>query len=193
MEHAWKNHINSVFKNIMKSAGLIAKLRHYTNRNTLKLIYYALSYPYLTYGNLVWGNTYPTRLQKIMNVQKKIVRLICFKSYMDHSEPLFLDLQILNIYKLNDYLCNIFMYRINNSPILPEFYNSYFKLNNEIHNYNTRNSTKFHVNYKRTNHRKFTVFDKGITLWNKIDENMKKINSYFIFKKKAKLYCLTSD
>ena len=105
----WKNHISSVLQSVMKSTGLIAKLRHFTNKNNLKLIYYALAYPYLTYGNLVWGNTYPTRLQKLMNVQKKIVRLICFKSYTDHSEPLFLDLKILNIYKINDYLCSIFM------------------------------------------------------------------------------------
>ena len=104
----WKNHISSVLQSVMKSTGLIAKLRHFTNRNTLKLIYYALAYPYLTYGNLVWGNTYPTRLQRLMNVQKKIVRLICFKSYTDHSEPLFLDLKILNIYKINDYLCSIY-------------------------------------------------------------------------------------
>ena len=71
-----------------------------------------------------------------MNVQKKIVRLICFKSYTDHSEPLFLDLKILNIYKINDYLCSIFMYRFiycqNN---MPDFYCGYFKQNNELHNY----------------------------------------------------------
>jgi hypothetical protein len=75
-----QNHISSVQKNIIKSVGLIAKLRHFTNNNSLKLVYYALVYPYLTYGNLVWGNTYPTRLQKLLNVQKKIVRLISFKT-----------------------------------------------------------------------------------------------------------------
>ena len=36
----WKNHINSVLKNIIKATALIAKLRHFKNRNTLKLIYY---------------------------------------------------------------------------------------------------------------------------------------------------------
>jgi hypothetical protein len=76
--------------------------------------------------NLIWGNTYPTRLQKLTNVQKKIVRLICFKSYTDHSEPLFLDLKILNIYKINDYLCGIFMYRFNYCQNLPDFYSNYF-------------------------------------------------------------------
>ena len=106
----WKEHIDSVSKNIIKSSGLIAK-RH-ANKNSLKLIYYALVYPYLTYGNQVWGNTYPTRLKKLFNIQKKIVRLICFKLYTGHSEPLFFNLRILNVYKINDYLCSLFMYGI---------------------------------------------------------------------------------
>ncbi len=189
----WKFHISSVLKNIIKSTGLIAKLRHYTNRNTLKLIYYALAYPYLTYSNIIWGNTYPTRLQKLMNVQKKIVRLICFKSYTDHSEPLFLDLKILNIYKINDYLCSLFMYRSKNSQNnLPDFYCDYFKQNNEFHNYNTRNSTKLHVSYQRTNYRKHTVFNKGITVWNCLNEDTKNTKPYFSFKKNMKLHYLLS-
>jgi hypothetical protein len=91
------------------------------------LIYYALVYPYLTYGNLVWGNTYPTRLQNLLKIQKKIVRLMCFKSYTDHSEPLFFNIKILNIYKINDHLCSLFMYRcMNYNQNLPNLYNYYF-------------------------------------------------------------------
>ena len=66
-ELTWKNHINSVVKNIIKASALIAKIRHYTNKNTLNVLYYALVYPYLTYGNLIWGNAYPTRLLKRLN------------------------------------------------------------------------------------------------------------------------------
>jgi hypothetical protein len=85
---------------------------------------------------------------------------------MDHSEPIFLQLKILDIYKINDYLCSLFMYRFNYCQILPDFCNDYFKQNNELHNYNTRNSTKLHVSYKRTNYRKYTVFNKGVSIWN---------------------------
>ena len=83
------------------------------------MAFYALVYPYFTYGNIVWGNTYPTRLQKLLNVQKKIVRLINFKSYMDHSEPSFKYLKILNIYQINDYLCSLFMFRFNYCQNMP--------------------------------------------------------------------------
>ena len=101
---------------------------------------------------------------------------MCFKSYTDHSEPLFFNLKILNIYKINDHLCSLFMYRcMNYNQNLPNLYNYYFIQNKELHRpiYNTRNSSKLHVRYKRTNYRVDTVFNKGISIWNCIDEKIK--------------------
>ena len=85
------------------------------------------------------------------------------------------------------------MYRFNYCQNLPDLYNDYFKQNNELHNYNTRNSTKLHVSYKRTNYRKYTVFNKGVSIWNCLDEEIKNIKSYFSFKKTAKSYYLMSE
>jgi hypothetical protein len=74
---------------------------------------------------------------------------MCFKSYTDYSEPLFFNLKILNIYKINDHLCSLFTYRcMNYDQNLPNLYNYYFIQNKELHNYNTRNSSKLHVSYK---------------------------------------------
>jgi hypothetical protein len=39
--------IDENLKQVIKSTGIITKIRHYTNLNTLKLIYYALVYPYI--------------------------------------------------------------------------------------------------------------------------------------------------
>ncbi len=111
-EHlTWNDHIDLIMKKVIKSTGIISKIRHFTNFNTLKLVYYALVYPYLTYGNLIWGNTYRKRLQKLINIQKKIIRLMMFKSYSEHSEPLFNGAKILNIEKINDFLTSLFMFR----------------------------------------------------------------------------------
>ena len=81
----WHSHLNLIYKKIMKSTAVISKIRHFTNLNTRKLLYYSLVYPYLTYGNLIWGNTYKKRIQKLINIQKKIIRLITFKSYTEHT------------------------------------------------------------------------------------------------------------
>ena len=93
-----------------KICGIIAKIRHFTNLNTLKLKYYALVYPYLIYGNLIWSNTYKTRIQMLTNIQKKIIRLMTFQSNFSHTEKIFIDLQILNLSKLNNYLKGIRQY-----------------------------------------------------------------------------------
>jgi hypothetical protein len=93
-----------------------------------------LVYPYLIYGNLVWGNAYKSHIKKLVNIQRKIVRLITFKSYSDHTEPIFSDLNILNLYKLNDFLTSLFMFRYFNLQNLPEIFDKYFLTNKEIHN-----------------------------------------------------------
>ena len=106
------------------------------------------SYPYVIYGNLIWGNTYKKRIKKLMNIQKKIVRLMTFKSYFEHTEPIFCDLKILNIYKIHDYLPSLFMFHhyIKN---LPEVFTNYSVANNQIHHHN---ASKLHEPYKRTNY-----------------------------------------
>jgi hypothetical protein len=93
---------------------------------------------------------------------------------MDHSEPTFLHLKILNIYKIIDYLCSLFMYRFNYWQNLPDFHNDYFKQNiNELYyNIIPESSTKLHVSYKRTNYRKYTVFNKRVSIWNCLDEEI---------------------
>ena len=44
--------ISSVANHLTRSAEIMAKLRHFAKKNTLKLIYFALPYRYLTYGNI---------------------------------------------------------------------------------------------------------------------------------------------
>jgi hypothetical protein len=64
-----------------------------------------------------------------MKIQKKIVRLATFKSYFQHTEPIFHELQILNIYKVNDYIAALFMFRFFNLQKLPEIFTNYFLTN----------------------------------------------------------------
>jgi hypothetical protein len=162
----WYNDLDLVAKKMIKCTAIISRIRHYTTLNSLKLIYYALVYPYLIYGNLIWGNTYKSRIQKLMKIQNKIVRLMTLKSYFEHTEPIFQELQILNIYKVNDYLTRLFMFRYFHLQNLPEIFTNYFMTNKEIHNYNTRNSSSLHKKCYRTNYKKHTLANKGTDVWN---------------------------
>ena len=186
----WKEHINLISKKIIKASSIIARIRHFTNLNTLKVVYYALVYPYLTYGNIIWCNTYKTRIQKLMNIQKKIVRLMCFKSFSEHTEPIFKKLTILNIFQINDFLTSLFMFRYFNLKNLPEIFTHYFKTNCDVHHHNTRKKSMLHKSYKRTNYVKYTLSNKGIDIWNNLEESYKNIRSIHSFKRLIKKHYL---
>ena len=127
-----------------------------------------------------------------MNIQKKIVRLMTFKSYLEHSEPIFKDLNILDIFKINDYLTALFMFRYHHLNNLPDFFKNYFLINNQIHEHNTRNAPKLHKCYKRTNYVKHTLSNKGVDVWNSLETKLNQINSYNTFKKKLNnIFCYT--
>ena len=177
----------------MKSTAIISKIRHFTNLNSRKLLYYSLVYPDLTYGNLIWGITYKTRIQKLINIQKKVIRLIAFKSFTEHTEPIFRDLEILSFEKINNFLICLFMFRYHYLENLPEVFSNYFSRNDEIQHYNTRTSSQLHKSNKRTNYAKHTLSDKGVNIWNNLDSTHKNIKSYDTFKKKTKKYLLHSN
>ena len=54
----WKEHINFVANKISRLTGIICKARHFVTRSLLKSTYYALIYPYIFYGNVVWATAY---------------------------------------------------------------------------------------------------------------------------------------
>lgn len=46
-------------------------------------------YPYLSYCNISWTSTYPTRPQSIFMTQKKLVRIMTFSNYRESSKHLY--------------------------------------------------------------------------------------------------------
>ena len=107
--------------------GIMAKARHVLSIQTVKTIYNIMVYLYLTYCSLIWTSNYPTRLESIPTIQKKLVRIMTFSSYQEKSKPLFQSLKILDRYELNKYLIALFMYS-HFSNNWPKYLNKYFIL-----------------------------------------------------------------
>ena len=159
---SWKPQISSVVKKIKRSIGILLKLRYYVNINILINLYYSLVYPFLTYGIIVWGNTYPTTLQPLYISQKKVMRIITFSRFDEHSTPLF---KLLNIIKLCDLVqlhISTFMYKFHNN-LLPSYFDAFFTEIRNVHSYNTRDATNesCYLPRARTNYRLFNIHFQG--------------------------------
>ena len=190
-EHlTWKDHIDYVTLKIIRICGILRRIRFFLNQSTLKLLYYSLIYPYLHYGNIVWANNFPTRLENLFKLQKKILRIITFSPYNTPSLPLFNKLEILNIHQINDLLISSFSYNLVNNA-LPPYFKNFCIINAELHNYHTRSSRKLHKTFNRTNYSVYSTRNKVINTWNNIPAPIKQSNSVFIFNKNMKKFLIS--
>ena len=87
-------HINNVTRKISKSIGIIYKASFCLPQQALKTPYYSLVYPYIQYCVSVWGSTYPTNLNRLIVLHKKVVRIITRKPHDAHTDPIFKDLEM---------------------------------------------------------------------------------------------------
>ncbi len=90
-----------VCKKISKAIGVIYRSRFTLSSTTKLSLYYTLIYPYLTYCNSVWSSTYVSNLRRVLMLQKRVVRLLTNSGFREHTAPLFRELNLLNIYKIN--------------------------------------------------------------------------------------------
>ena len=67
----WKNQVDYIAKKIKRNVGILFRPRDFLNTPNLVNLYHAPVYPFLIYGIIAWGNTYPTTLQSIYTFQKR--------------------------------------------------------------------------------------------------------------------------
>ena len=154
------------------------------------MLYNSLIYPFLHYGNIVWANNCPTRLNKLLKLQKKALRVITFSSHKAPSRPLFQKLNLLDINQINDFLVSTFSFNLR-SKSLPVYFNDFCIENTRVHNHYTRKSNDLHKTFNRTNLGVYSTRNKVINIWNTIPNDIKQSISINVFKRKIKLFLLS--
>ena len=85
----WKEHVNLTANKVSKSIGIITKARFYLTMPSLRTLYFALVYPYLPYGTIVWGSTHKTTLNRLVVLRKCIIKVITKSCFDAPTAPLF--------------------------------------------------------------------------------------------------------
>ena len=185
----WKTHIEYTCKKLSKCVGIFCKARKKLYKSTLISLYYSFAYPYFIYCNHVWGQNYPSCLERISLIQKKLVRIITCSPFRAHTEPLYFANKILNVSDINDYTNGIFMYECLYGNI-PDIFRNYFQRNADVHDHNLRNANDLYVPYGRLDIRKFSIKIAGASLWNSLPSLVKNSQSIHIFKKNMRHYLI---
>ena len=138
---SFSRHVSYNKNTFSKGIGIIIKARKYLNRKSFLDIYYAFVYPYLTYCIEVWGNMSNVHLDALVQIKKKIVRIVTYSPYLALTDELFKDSNILPIHKLMIQRVSLQMFTLFRNT-LPEVIRELFITYDTFHSHNTRNKNK---------------------------------------------------
>ena len=129
---SWKFHIEYVALKISNIIGVIARLRHFVPLWTLLNIYRSLIFPYLSYGLAAWGQAAKTHLQKLLVLQKRVLRLMYFSEPRAHAVSLFITANVLPINMLYVKTVSSLMYDVSRLSVPPNISDLFTQVN-KIH------------------------------------------------------------
>ena len=184
---SFKTHITHLSQRLSRTASLLYRVQQFMPPSILKIMYHAHVSSILNYCNIIWSNTYPTHLQPIIKMQKRIIRIITNSDFLEHTEPLFKQCKILNIENLRKFSLAVNFFK-NIDVLLPQF--------QQNHAYNTRNR-----NRPRPIHHHRTVYEKSFlnqlpVIWNELLDKCPDIlagnTSIETFKKNLKQHLISS-
>lgn len=159
----WKTHITKTCNTLRRNIGVIARARFMLNNKTLLLLYNSLILPYLSYNACIWGTNFETNLSKVINLQKRIIRLIDSAEPRATSSPIF---KRLNLLKFPD-IVNQQKIMILHSFIhgkLPTVFSNLFQLHTSTRF--TRRVVHFQETAAETVYRSFALPLNCPRLWN---------------------------
>ena len=119
----------------------------------------------------------------MINLQKRVIRIVSRNSFDAHANPIFVSLRILKIiwrYYQKKLQIGKVMYLYKNR-FLPNRFNDMFLLNCDVHSYNTRSKNSFRLPYCRTNARKFSVHFQGPKIFNSLSPEIQNASSTALF------------
>ena len=190
---SWKEHIDFVYKKIIKFTSIFYKIRTNLNADVLKMLYFAFVYPHLLYGIEIYGNTNPSNINRLKILNNKILRILQKRPRRTHVIDLYKSYSTLPIDLLHKYQILLFVHKYaHHSNRLPVVFASYFIQNKLIHQYDTRDKCDFHLSTPCSTFGKRSLKYKGSHLWNRLPESLKLTQSTPVFKSSLMVYLLTT-
>ena len=151
----------------------------------MKTLYYTLAYPHLSYGIILWGSTYAKYTNKLVVMQKKLVRAIMDVAYNEHTNVHFMKLGLLRFNDIHTLEVAKFMHKYVHKD-LPEPLSNIFIYTHSIHSHHTRQSRSMRPLACRLSSSRNSVLFKGPTVWNSLPSELQNKSSLFTFNKHLK-------
>ena len=119
---------------------MIKSLKEILRSNLIRNIYFTKFHSLLRFGILCWGGAGGELTSKILQIQKRVIRLIAGVNPRTPCRQLFKELNILTIVSL--YILEVISYL--------RRHRQFVELNSNVHTYNTRRKRDIHIQSYKT-------------------------------------------
>ena len=180
-EVKFAEHTRFVCSKLSKAVGIIYKLRDYVPLGSLIGLYYNLAYPYILYGNLVWGGTFDVHVRPLTIMQKKLIRVLTNSEFLAHTEPLFKRLNILKVPDVHKMLVAQYVYKQGRGGSVRV---------DGAHNYGTRSQFDERPTFQRLSLTQHSIHYSGPIVWNALPVDVRSSKTLNVFRKQLRQYML---
>ena len=163
-----------------KNIGILYRLSHSCPMIIIKRLYDSLILPYMNYCNIIWGSAARVHLNKILMLQKRAVRIITKSNYLQHTDPLFVQLGFLRIDEIYRYNCCIFVFK------------NLSMFDRDVNVYRTRRDSHVSVVFQRLSLCQRSIYFKVASLYNELPADVVAATKMNTFKLKVKEIILNS-
>lgn len=156
----WETHIDYICGRISRVIYLLKQLKNHVPEKYVRSAYFSFFQSVILYGILIWGNS--SHVNKILLLQKKIVRILTNSHWLAHCRPLFIDYKIMTV--VNLYIYTVLLYVKENHHNL--------QLRHDIHSYNTRGMNQINIPHQRLSKSLNSYDVLGLKLYNKLPDTL---------------------
>lgn len=128
------------------------------------------------------GNTEQFNTNRIVVLQKRVIRSIGNASYLAHTDELFNRYNILRYEELWELNIYKHMYK-HFHKLLPRYFNNYFNVPSNLHKYETRKKEDFQIAKHKTSLFSKSIKVIGPKLWNELPVEVKESKHMNYFKR----------
>jgi hypothetical protein len=189
----WLEHIDYVYKKLIKFIGIFYKLRNKMPNNCLKNLYFALVYPHLLFGIELYMNTFKSYFERLSVLNNKFLRILQREKIETPVKSLYANYNILPINLLFRSQLLLLVYKFMfHKELIPRAFHMYFVTNQQVHSHYTRSFNNLHLHkcFKCIGQRCFKY--QGSKAWNMLPNNIKIKCSVSSFKKQVYTYLLST-
>ena len=190
---SWKHHLSELSKKLARTCGILSKTRHLLPTNILICLFNSLFMSFLSYGIIVWGQTFPSFIEPIFILQKRAVRTISAQPLYSNSAVIFRDLNLLRLSDVFILKLMTFVYE-SVHKLSPSCFHNFFKMNFAVHHHNTRQANRgdlFRSRWNSVSFGRMSIQHLGPKLWNDLPLSVRDSSNKYSFKKNCKRYLLS--